>query len=82
MKKMLLSKSGAAVKRRTKAAASAKLASADTKDGPLGRRRERRNATASCGHARFRKATLTARLPDGWTGVRGKIADAFNEVLR
>ncbi|HZJ16321.1 MAG TPA: HAMP domain-containing protein, partial [Chthoniobacteraceae bacterium] len=29
----------------------------------------------------FRKGDFTARLPEGWTGVRGKIADAFNDVL-
>src|SRR5688572_22358005 len=29
----------------------------------------------------FRKGDFMTRLPDGWTGVRGKIADAFNEVL-
>src|SRR4051812_41623412 len=29
----------------------------------------------------FRSGDFTTRLPDGWTGVRGKIADAFNEVL-
>src|SRR3954463_12747888 len=29
----------------------------------------------------FRKGDFTTRLPDGWTGVRGKVADAFNEVV-
>lgn len=29
----------------------------------------------------FRKGDFTAQLPEGWTGVRGKIADAFNDVL-
>ncbi len=29
----------------------------------------------------FRKGDFTMRLPEGWTGVRGKIADAFNDVL-
>jgi HAMP domain-containing protein/CheY-like chemotaxis protein len=29
----------------------------------------------------FRKGDFTARLPDGWIGVRGKVADAFNEVV-
>jgi len=29
----------------------------------------------------FRKGDFTTRLPEGWTGVRGKIADAFNDVL-
>ncbi len=29
----------------------------------------------------FKKGDFTTRLPAGWTGVQGKIADAFNEVL-
>src|SRR5688572_19352583 len=29
----------------------------------------------------FRDGDFKTRLPNGWTGVRGKIADAFNEVL-
>ncbi|WP_345786476.1 HAMP domain-containing protein [Prosthecobacter sp.] len=29
----------------------------------------------------FRKGDFTTRLPEGWTGVHGKIADAFNDVL-
>ena len=28
----------------------------------------------------FRKGDFTTRLPEGWTGVRGKIADAFLET--
>ena len=28
----------------------------------------------------FQKGEFTTRLPAGWTGVRGKIADAFNDV--
>jgi CheY-like chemotaxis protein/signal transduction histidine kinase/HAMP domain-containing protein len=30
----------------------------------------------------FRDGDFTVRLPVGWTGVFGKIADSFNEVLR
>src|SRR5260221_9781960 len=29
----------------------------------------------------FRSGDFATRLPAGWTGVRGKIADAFNDVL-
>ena len=29
----------------------------------------------------FRSGDFSTRLPAGWTGVRGKIADAFNDVL-
>src|SRR5262245_37845393 len=29
----------------------------------------------------FRKGDFSARLPEGWTGVQGKIGDAFNDVL-
>ena len=29
----------------------------------------------------FRSGDFSTRLPVGWTGVRGKIADAFNDVL-
>ena len=29
----------------------------------------------------FRSGDFSTRLPAGWTGVRGKIADTFNEVL-
>ena len=81
MKKMLLSKSGAAVKRRTKAAASAKLASADTKDGPLAGDANGETQLLLAAMTAFRHGDFSARLPAGWTGVYGKIADAFNEVL-
>ena len=29
----------------------------------------------------FRRGDFTLRLPDEWTGLGGKIADAFNEVI-
>src|SRR5215217_117925 len=29
----------------------------------------------------FRSGDFSTRLPAGWTGVQGKIADAFNDVL-
>ncbi len=29
----------------------------------------------------FRNGDFSTRLPIGWTGVEGKIADAFNEVV-
>src|SRR6202035_224606 len=29
----------------------------------------------------FRRGDFTARLPETWTGVEGKIADTFNEVV-
>src|SRR2546423_10611914 len=30
----------------------------------------------------FKRGDFTARLPDDWTGVAGKIADTFNDVIR
>src|SRR4029077_15888815 len=30
----------------------------------------------------FKRGDFSARLPDDWTGVAGKIADAFNDVIR
>src|ERR1700745_3483428 len=30
----------------------------------------------------FKRGDFSARLPEDWTGVAGKIADAFNEVIR
>src|SRR5438045_6932481 len=30
----------------------------------------------------FKRGDFTARLPDHWTGVPGKIADTFNDVIR
>jgi HAMP domain-containing protein/signal transduction histidine kinase/ActR/RegA family two-component response regulator len=30
----------------------------------------------------FKRGDFSARLPDDWTGVAGKIADTFNEVIR
>src|ERR1700758_529605 len=30
----------------------------------------------------FKRGDFSARLPDNWTGVAGKIADTFNEVIR
>ena len=29
----------------------------------------------------FRRGDFTVRLPDDWTGLGGKIADAFNDVV-
>jgi hypothetical protein len=29
----------------------------------------------------FKRGDFSARLPDDWTGVAGKIADTFNEVI-
>jgi len=29
----------------------------------------------------FRRGDFTVRLPDDWTGLGGKIADAFNDVI-
>ncbi|MGN6136222.1 MAG: HAMP domain-containing protein, partial [Aureliella sp.] len=29
----------------------------------------------------FKKGDFTVRLPDDWTGLAGKVADAFNEVI-
>src|ERR1041385_5408162 len=30
----------------------------------------------------FKRGDFSARLPEDWTGVAGKIADAFNDVIR
>ena len=30
----------------------------------------------------FKRGDFSARLPDDWTGVAGKIADTFNDVVR
>src|SRR5437867_12678993 len=30
----------------------------------------------------FKRGDVSARLPDDWTGVAGKIADTFNDVIR
>src|SRR5213083_3515593 len=30
----------------------------------------------------FKRGDFSARLPDDWTGIAGKIADTFNEVIR
>src|SRR6266852_1573433 len=30
----------------------------------------------------FRRGDFSARLPDDWAGIAGKIADTFNEVIR
>ena len=30
----------------------------------------------------FKRGDFSARLPDHWTGVAGKIADTFNDVIR
>src|SRR5205814_10662309 len=30
----------------------------------------------------FKRGDFSARLPDDWTGVAGKIADTFNDVIR
>src|SRR4029077_15014724 len=29
----------------------------------------------------FKRGDFSARLPDDWTGVAGKVADAFNDVI-
>jgi hypothetical protein len=29
----------------------------------------------------FKRGDFTVRLPDDWTGVAGKIADTFNDVI-
>ena len=29
----------------------------------------------------FKRGDFSARLPDDWTGVAGKIADTFNDVI-
>ena len=29
----------------------------------------------------FKRGDFTARLPDDWTGIGGKVADTFNEVI-
>src|SRR5438874_2297875 len=34
------------------------------------------------GLAEFKRGDFSARLPAGWTGVGGKIADTFNELIR
>ena len=31
--------------------------------------------------AAFRRGDFTVRLPDEWTGIGGKIADEFNDVI-
>jgi len=30
----------------------------------------------------FKRGDFTARLPENWTGIAGKVADTFNEVIR
>src|SRR5947208_1961219 len=30
----------------------------------------------------FKRGDFSVRLPDGWTGVAGKIADTFNDIIR
>ena len=30
----------------------------------------------------FKRGNFSARLPEDWTGVAGKIADTFNDVIR
>jgi hypothetical protein len=30
----------------------------------------------------FKRGDFSARLPDGWTGLAGKIAGTFNDVIR
>ena len=30
----------------------------------------------------FKRGDFSARLPDDWTGVAGKVADTFNDVIR
>jgi hypothetical protein len=30
----------------------------------------------------FKRGDFSAQLPDDWTGIAGKVADTFNEVIR
>src|ERR1043166_487733 len=62
------------------------------KKTPLTRRTRRRNHAQTNGSEldtgqllaalmAFKRGDFTARLPDDWTGVAGKIADTFNDVI-
>src|SRR3954463_5083969 len=63
------------------------------KNTPIPRRTRRTNGSRSANHecdntqlltalTAFKRGDFTARLPDDWTGVAGKIADTFNDVIR
>src|SRR6266513_3685040 len=62
------------------------------KNTPIPRRTRRTNGSRSANHECYNTQLLTAliaftrgdfsaRLPDDWTGVAGKIADTFNDVI-
>src|SRR5437773_9936419 len=62
------------------------------KNTPIPRRTRRTNGSRSANHEcdntqllralmAFKRGDFSARLPDDWTGVAGKIADTFNEVI-
>src|SRR5881296_4179381 len=63
------------------------------KNTPIPRRTRRTNGSRSANHEcdntqllsalmAFKRGDFSARLPDDWTGVAGKIADTFNDVIR
>src|SRR5213080_1893973 len=63
------------------------------KKAPLGTRTRLRNHSQSNGNEldtgqllaalmAFKRGDFSTRLPDDWTGVPGKIADTFNDVIR
>src|SRR5688572_6032954 len=61
---------------------------AETKTSPQRRRNESANGAPQCDVSRLLKAMLSARagdfsvrLPSNWTGLEGKLADAFNEMM-
>src|SRR5438874_414477 len=62
------------------------------KNAPIPRRTRRTNGSRSANHEcdntqlltalmAFKRGDFSARLPDDWTGVAGKIADTFNDVI-
>src|SRR6266403_164238 len=62
------------------------------KNTPIPRRTRRTNGSRSANHEcdntqlltaliAFKRGDFSARLPDDWTGLAGKIADTFNEVI-
>jgi HAMP domain-containing protein/signal transduction histidine kinase len=63
------------------------------KKAPLTKKTRQRNRAPSTGTdfdtaqllsalTAFKRGDFSARLPDDWTGVAGKIADTFNDVIR
>src|SRR6266403_1520656 len=63
------------------------------KNTPIPRRTRRTNGSRSANHEcdntqllsalmAFKRGDFSARLPDDWTGVAGKIADTFNDAIR